>query len=106
MPFKSYREQSKTDWGINLPEQTPLDVDQIQIGALLRIADATELMASNYKKLQEENIRLRKSVDYWMDNSYAKDRKIKVYKGVITKLKRKLGTGSFAVCSVRRIKKL
>lgn len=50
MAFKSYREHSKTDWGT---DGKP-NLEQIQAGAILRIADATEKMASNYVRMESD----------------------------------------------------
>lgn len=50
--FKSYKEQSKANWGIFQDEG--LNINQIQLGAILRIADASEKMASNYVKLEND----------------------------------------------------
>jgi hypothetical protein len=71
--FKSYREGSKTNWGTTT--DSSLSIDQIQLGAVLRIADAVEKMALRYNDLltdrdwskrrnqekEEENARLRRS---------------------------------------------
>lgn len=47
--FKSYREESKINWGIATSQN--LTREQIQLGAVLRIADAVEKMAQNYDHL-------------------------------------------------------
>jgi hypothetical protein len=52
MAHKSYREESKKDWGTG--NQDALSLEQIQLGALLRIADATEAMAKNYIRMQDD----------------------------------------------------
>ena len=44
--FKSYRKESEKDYGTY--DNDELSREQIKLGALLRIADATELMAKNY----------------------------------------------------------
>jgi len=49
--FKPYRQESKTTWGVYLDEKTPIFQEQIQLGAILRIADATEKIAGNYDAL-------------------------------------------------------
>lgn len=46
--FKQFREESKRTWGT---ESENLTNEQIQLGAILRIADASEKMASNYDAL-------------------------------------------------------
>lgn len=84
--FKSYREESKKNWGT---EDEQLTQDQIKFGAVLRIADATEAMAKNHEDL----LRQLK----WYKQAY-KDasRRAEHYRrsnaglrGVITRLKKK-----------------
>lgn len=52
MPFKSYKEQSRTDWGKDTT--IGLDREDLTFGAILRIADAIEAMAKNYVSLQDQ----------------------------------------------------
>lgn len=47
--FKSYKEESKSNWGMTTDQN--LNIEQIQLGAVLRIADAVEKMAQNYDTL-------------------------------------------------------
>lgn len=63
-------------------------VDNLQTSALMRIADATELMARNY-------IQLQRDLDYYKNrnNGLSQDkeklyRQISALKGVITKVKK------------------
>lgn len=49
MTVKSYRTESKDDWGTT--SEGPLTLEQINTGALLRIADAVEVMAKRYVDL-------------------------------------------------------
>jgi hypothetical protein len=51
MSFKSYRDQNKMDWGS--ADEKP-SLEQLNTGALLRIADATEKMASNYTRMEND----------------------------------------------------
>lgn len=64
-------------------------LEQIQIGALQRIADATEKMASNYTALQNDrDLYMR----WWKEQkAYSQKlaRRISALQGVITKLKKK-----------------
>lgn len=67
--FLNYRDESRKGWGT---EGDGLTRDQIQTGALLRIADATELMAKThadlaqsrdyYKKRFEEELAITRSM--------------------------------------------
>lgn len=88
MAFKSYREESKTDWGTH--QIGSLNLEQINTGAILRIADATEKMAGNYTALQNkyesEKERAERYREYW----HKEQRRVTALKGVITKLRKKL----------------
>ena len=52
MSFKHYREESKKNWGTD--DHRSLSIEQINCGAILRIADATEKMASNYTRMEND----------------------------------------------------
>lgn len=52
MAFKSYREESRTDWGYT--QVGGLNNEQIKLGAILRIADAAEKMAQNYARMEND----------------------------------------------------
>ena len=57
MPFKNYKQESRKEWGIDT--NSALDIEQINCGAILRIADATEKMAERVIGLINENVRLK-----------------------------------------------
>lgn len=50
MAFKDYREESKANYGID----GEIAREHLNTGALLRIADATEKMASNYTRMESD----------------------------------------------------
>lgn len=52
MPFKSYKEASRTNWGKECLPGEGLTIEQINCGALLRVADSCESMARNHDQLQ------------------------------------------------------
>ena len=52
MSFKHYREESKKYCGTD--DHRSLSIEQINCGAILRIADATEKMASNYTRMEND----------------------------------------------------
>lgn len=85
MGAKYYKEESKKNWYTEMPVTN----EDLQTGCLQRIADATELMASNYLKLQADLESWKK----WGKEKQAKleaaERRIIALKGVITKLKKK-----------------
>lgn len=51
MRHKSYREESRNNWGTK--QTATLNHEQIQTGCLLRIADATEVIAKEHQRLIE-----------------------------------------------------
>lgn len=87
MKFESYREGSKVNWGVQLNGDQGLSMEQIQLGALLRIADATEKMAVGYNQL------IRDLEYYKREHKKAREREAilsrsnAALKGQITKLK-------------------
>jgi len=54
MSFHSFREGSRKDHGQDIAEGYRLCNDQLQLGAILRIADAAEVMAKNHQQLINE----------------------------------------------------
>ncbi len=56
MGIRSYRQASKMDWGSE--ESEGVTLAQINTGAILRIADATEKMAQRHTDLMRDR-------DYW-----------------------------------------
>ena len=87
--FKHYREQSRINWGAYFEKGQTVDRDQIQLGCLLRIADATESMSQNHVQMQGELTNTKANLD-WYRNEYLKEKKLNsTLKGLITKLKKK-----------------
>ena len=82
------REISKQDWSV-VGRTT---IEQVNSGSLQRIADAVESIARNYNQLQEERDRYKR----WYEQEHGwrlkNEAKIAAYKGVVTKLKRKLNS--------------
>ena len=77
--------------GFTVPTQT---LEAIQVSALMRIADASELMAKNFLDLQKENAALKKDKEYWInrytDCNEANNglyKSISAYKGHVNRLK-------------------
>jgi len=56
MIFKAYRDESRINWGTE--SNKGLTLEQINTGALLRIADASEKMAQRHTELIRDR-------DYW-----------------------------------------
>lgn len=55
--FKSYRKESRCDYGRTIPDGTFLTDEQLKLGATLRIADAVEKIAEPYVKLLAQTVR-------------------------------------------------
>lgn len=84
MAFKNYREESKKAWGT---DDGIMDIERIQTGAILRIADATEKMAGNIIALEIDRNYYKGNYERAVDQRDAYVRQISALKGVITKLK-------------------
>lgn len=85
MENKTFKEISKGDWHA---ANGPVSNEQIKIGALQRIADASEIMAQNHIRLQNERDQYKR----WYEEERKRCEKLKRsnagLQGVITKLKR------------------
>jgi len=54
MAFKNYRDESRKIWGNQFAEGENLSLEQINTGAILRIADATEKMVAKYTQMERD----------------------------------------------------
>lgn len=64
MPFKNYKRESRDkEWGTDT--EGSLNRDQLQLGALLRIADSLEKMERPYSALLREVQQLWEDVEDW-----------------------------------------
>ena len=57
--MKSFKDQSRIDWHVEVRQETA-SLEDIRTGALQRIADATEVMAQNYTRLQNDAERYKR----------------------------------------------
>lgn len=88
--FKSYREESRANWGRNVEAGAQISNEDVRSGCLLRIADATEAMAKNH-------LQLINSLDYYkrvysergIELQHAKNQ-LRAARGQLTRLKNKL----------------
>lgn len=91
MHFLNFRDESRKEYGTKQPSaDSCLNNEQLKIGAILRIADAVEDVAKDYRQLQKEHDRLSQA--YRRQGQYLEmsQRSNSALRGVITKLKRKL----------------
>lgn len=78
------REQSKKDW------ESRDTSEDLQLGCLQRIADATEKMASNYQRMEKDLAMYKRWYKEKCETVNNRDRSISSLRGQITKLKKKL----------------
>ena len=88
---ESLKNLSRKNWTV--PDGTE-NYSSIQTSALMRIADATELMAKNYLELQQKAEKYEKLYNEQMKSKYellgGRDKTISNLRGQITKLKKKI----------------
>jgi len=90
MVKESLKKLSKKDFAVTVKDGEGHSLESVQVSALLRIADATELMAQRYQELQNQYDKMKQSRDYWQSEADALRRQVTSLKGVITKLRRKI----------------
>lgn len=88
MSDSNYREQSKRHWRRGDGQNPTLE--QLQFGAIQRIADATELMAKRHSELVAEAERHKNNSDYWERRHDHMARRLIAARGQITKLKKQI----------------
>lgn len=87
----NFKDESKKSWGIEVKyPDTKLTEEQIKLGAILRIADATELMAINYKDLQSDLERYKRWYHEERERNKALRKSTSSFRGHLTRLKNKL----------------
>lgn len=73
MKWKNYKEQSKLEWGKEVPDdKSVITLEELKLGCLMRISDSLEKMEQpytellqnieNYEQLELENKRLKKTI--------------------------------------------
>lgn len=86
--MSNYKDESRRHW---FPANgRAISHDDLRVGCLQRIADATELMAENNADLIRQRDEAIRSRDYWRNEADDIRRKRNALRGVITKLKAKL----------------
>jgi hypothetical protein len=78
------REASKGKWTVT----TPPTVEQINTGALQRIADALELIAQDYRVLIQERDYYKRELEAAREQVKTKSRQVAAYKGRLKKMKK------------------
>jgi tRNA G18 (ribose-2'-O)-methylase SpoU len=88
--WRDYKKQSRGNWGTDDPETVALSMDQINCGAILRIADAAEAMAVRHTELIDRNKYLEKRNTELAERRDELYRSIYALKGHLTKMRNKL----------------
>lgn len=82
------RERSREAWhGVQIVPT----IDELKLGALQRIGDATERMASNWKTLEADRDHWKRLAQMYRESSAKAERSNAALRGAITKLKLKRG---------------
>lgn len=87
MGFKPYRDETRKNWGCT--DRQP-DNDELKLGALLRIADATEVMAREYQRLINERDMYKRQYENARERGYRLERSNAALRGQITKLRKRV----------------
>lgn len=86
MPTFNMRDETRKQYTATLAE-SGFSCEQLQTGALLRIADAAEKMAVNVTRLQSDLKLMEESRDMWKRQAERIALSKRALQGVITKLK-------------------
>jgi hypothetical protein len=81
------KDKSRIEWDVQSRQFE--NYEQIKVGTLQRIADATEAMAKNYIQLTEELERYKRYYKHARQRAELAERSNAALRGVITKLKKK-----------------
>lgn len=73
MPWKSWKSESRIDWGVDLGDGKYLDNERIQLGAILRIADALEKLCELLDPVKRANLE-RKAAEEIEENKLRAER--------------------------------
>ena len=90
MAYATFKDKSRVDYGREFCGNASQNVtwQEVRDGCLMRIADATELMAKNHAQLISERDRYERWYRQEKDSAKALRRTIAGLKGAITRLKK------------------
>ena len=95
MAFKSFKEESRVNYGRDFcgDKNQNANRDELQVGALLRIADAVEKMAASYDKLRNDLDMYKR----WNEQNKAAKEQLRRHaaglRGTITRMKKQMKKG-------------
>lgn len=88
--FKSWRKESRSDWGTTLNPGEQVTTEHLRTGAILRIADAVEKMVLNVSQLEAERDRYKTWYKDCRRREEHLERRVRGLRGVITRQKKRL----------------
>ena len=88
MPFIDHRKNTKTGWGREVEGESNPNREDIQLGCLLRIADATEAMAKRHTELISQRDYFERLARDRADTIETLRRQRAALRGSITRMKR------------------
>lgn len=88
MAYKNFKEESRKDWGNEFAEGKNLTIEQLNIGCMLRIADATEAMTKNHVQMQYDIDWYKKRVANLEERLKHLDHSNRALRGTITRMKK------------------
>lgn len=88
--FKYLRDESRQHYGVTVEELDGVAEPLLQLGCLMRIADAAEVMAKNYKALVDERNYYESRFREESENHLKTLRQLRAAKRQITKLKNRM----------------
>lgn len=91
---KFYRDESKLDFWRLVGDNEGLRADEVQLGAVLRIADAVEKMAGPYSRLVQDNEILKQRVEHFRQRVQKLERQLAATRGVVSRMKRERSEGA------------
>ncbi len=89
MPLVNHRENSRINWSRNVDSDVNPNFDDIKLGCLLRIADATEVMAKRHTDLIDECQRHKQRADSAYSRVIQLEHQIRGTRGALTRAQRK-----------------
>lgn len=102
MPFKTFREESKQNYGHDVPVGNRMSDESLMLGAVLRIADAVEKSVEDRRRIDSELAYYKKLCPELRQEIESLTRKISADKGVKTKLKNKIKSNDNLIMQLRR----
>lgn len=94
MKFVDHRKNSRNSWGRDVDGESNSSIADIKLGCILRIADATEAMATTHVALQRERDYLSNRVKQQNATIERLSRSNAALRGTITRMKRVMKGGA------------